>query len=278
MSNDNKTLADVKPGGRVRLGDAPWPEIDAILADAYSAGAEGLPFEGIARRAAVRKAVAALSAQPSPPTCKEGLQVHPSPGGQGNAQVTDEMVDAACRAYFDTAEDAVAVDHTCMETALRAALAARQPDTAHAAYHTGKAIGRREAELEAAARQPVRSSTVSDDMMDVVDRLGSEHDEADPRAWDHMLIYAPTEKLAARLAARQPVGEAVELARAKVKISALELQLATYEAPAQAVDLEQFRDAITREYANSRALCDMPRILECERLLALIDSHGARNG
>lgn len=66
MSTDNKTLADVKPGGRVRLGDAPWPEIDAILADAYSAGAEGLPFEGIARRAAVRAAVAALSAQPSP--------------------------------------------------------------------------------------------------------------------------------------------------------------------------------------------------------------------
>nr|WP_312660864.1 hypothetical protein [Stenotrophomonas geniculata] len=60
------TLADAQPGGRVRLGDAPWPEIDAILADAYSAGAEGLPFEGIARRAAVRKAVAALSAQPSP--------------------------------------------------------------------------------------------------------------------------------------------------------------------------------------------------------------------
>lgn len=65
MSTD-KTLADVKPGGMVRLGDGPWPEIDAILADAYSAGAEGLPFEGIARRAAVRKAVAALSAQPSP--------------------------------------------------------------------------------------------------------------------------------------------------------------------------------------------------------------------
>nr|MBN5162416.1 hypothetical protein [Stenotrophomonas maltophilia] len=65
MTTD-KTLADVQPGGRVRLGDAPWPEIDVILADAYSAGAEGLPFEGIARRAAVRNAIAALSAQPSP--------------------------------------------------------------------------------------------------------------------------------------------------------------------------------------------------------------------
>nr|WP_312250423.1 hypothetical protein [Stenotrophomonas geniculata] len=117
MSNDNKTLADVQPGGRVRLGDSrstraatflrqyltylrssprqglrprwcdvyealeiaiealsaqpspggqgngPWPEIDMILADAYSAGAEGLQFEGIARRAAVRAAVAANTAR-----------------------------------------------------------------------------------------------------------------------------------------------------------------------------------------------------------------------
>lgn len=66
MKTNNKTLADAQPGGRVRLGDQPWPEIDAILADAYSAGATGLPFEGIARRHAVRAAVAALAAQPSP--------------------------------------------------------------------------------------------------------------------------------------------------------------------------------------------------------------------
>lgn len=52
------------------------------------------------------------------------------PGGRvrlGDVLVTSEMVDAACRAYFDTAEDSVAVDHTCMEAALKAALAARQP-------------------------------------------------------------------------------------------------------------------------------------------------------
>ncbi len=44
-------------------GNGPWPEIDMILADAYSAGAEGLQFEGIARRAAVRAAVAANTAR-----------------------------------------------------------------------------------------------------------------------------------------------------------------------------------------------------------------------
>ncbi|GEM_PF-2551218 len=42
--------------------DAPWPEIDMILADAYSAGAAGLQFEGIARRAALRAALAASTA------------------------------------------------------------------------------------------------------------------------------------------------------------------------------------------------------------------------
>lgn len=33
--------------------------------------------------------------------------------------------------------------------------------------------------------------TISQAMMDVVDRLGAEYDQVDPRCWDHMLIYAP---------------------------------------------------------------------------------------
>ncbi|MBA0223233.1 hypothetical protein D7U74_16935 [Stenotrophomonas maltophilia] len=49
-------------GSEVQVADGPWPEIDAILADAYSAGAVGLPFGGIARRAAVRAALAAKAA------------------------------------------------------------------------------------------------------------------------------------------------------------------------------------------------------------------------
>lgn len=128
-----KTLADVQPGGRVRLWDAPWPEIDAILADAYSAGATGLPFEGIARRHAVRAAVAALSAQPSPDrsfdleamlaVCVPGGDIadpqviadnirhwfaaQPSPGGQGDDSPMAKMAAAlrgkaeAERAAFD---------------------------------------------------------------------------------------------------------------------------------------------------------------------------------
>ncbi|MBH1609947.1 hypothetical protein I5U05_015795 [Stenotrophomonas maltophilia] len=157
MSNDKTTLADVQPGGRVRLGDAPWPEIDAILADAYSAGAEGLPFEGIARRAAVRAAVAALSAQPSPggrrfhhvsevakhfgmavtpeemgeaiasaPSSRFSVEaaaaafskVKPSPGGQGDALVQEALE------YFERAGDAGDRKYVA---AIRAELAARQP-------------------------------------------------------------------------------------------------------------------------------------------------------
>lgn len=103
--NTKKTLADVKHGGCVQLGDGPWPEIDAILADAFSAGAEGLQFGGIARRAAVRAAVAALSAQPSP-------------GGQDALKALDDLA-AFCSDDTATVDRHVAV--------IRAALAARQP-------------------------------------------------------------------------------------------------------------------------------------------------------
>lgn len=103
------TLATVKHGGCVQLGDWPWPEIDAILADAYSAGAEGLPFGGIARRAAVR---AALAAQPSP-------------GGQGDAllrEVSAQLESLDCGACIGS--DAPMED---LHGRIAAHLAARQP-------------------------------------------------------------------------------------------------------------------------------------------------------
>lgn len=37
--------------------------------------------------------------------------------------------------------------------------------------------------------------TISQAMMDVVDRLGSEYDQVDPRCWDHMLVYAPKDTI-----------------------------------------------------------------------------------
>jgi hypothetical protein len=36
-----------------------------------------------------------------------------------------------------------------------------------------------------------KEKPISDAMMDLVDRLGSEASEVDPRAWKHLLVYAP---------------------------------------------------------------------------------------
>jgi hypothetical protein len=45
--------------------------------------------------------------------------------------------------------------------------------------------------LRRAAPTPERAQPISDAMMDLVDRLGSEASEVDPRAWKHLLVYAP---------------------------------------------------------------------------------------
>ncbi|WP_439426733.1 hypothetical protein [Stenotrophomonas sp. T8] len=65
MSNDNKTLADVQPGGRVRLGQAGQFDSELLwwLMDAASTLSEG-GNESHAER--LRSLHAALSAQPSP--------------------------------------------------------------------------------------------------------------------------------------------------------------------------------------------------------------------
>lgn len=39
------------------------------------------------------------------------------------------------------------------------------------------------------------SKSLTDELMDCVDRLGSESDDVDPRVWDHLLVYVPTDKL-----------------------------------------------------------------------------------
>ncbi|HHA2383365.1 TPA: hypothetical protein ACOD9T_000682 [Stenotrophomonas maltophilia] len=118
MSKEKTTLADVQPGGRVRLGDQAERERFEAWAGKFWSLEKGwwvgqMRYHSDYAQRTWEAWQAALSAQPSP-------------GGQGES-VSDEMVDAACRAYYDTAEDAVDVDHTCIEAALKAALAARQP-------------------------------------------------------------------------------------------------------------------------------------------------------
>lgn len=50
------------------------------------------------------------------------------------------------------------------------------------------------------------AQSVSDDMMNLADRLGSEYDDVDPRAWKHLLVYAPKASPAAT-AATVPLSE-----------------------------------------------------------------------
>lgn len=200
MSTD-KTLAEVQPGGRVRLGDQAERARFEAWAEERELGTAKCSADGM------KGDYADLNTDWCWAAWRAALSARPSPGGQ------DALVREALD-YFERAGDAGDRKYVA---AIRAALAARQPVTMDDALAAGDgtlhgAIDHWQeralrAEAELAARQPVRSSTVSDDMMDVVDRLGSEHDEVDPRAWDHMLIYAPTEKLAARLTARQPVDE-----------------------------------------------------------------------
>ncbi|PZT05483.1 hypothetical protein [Stenotrophomonas maltophilia] len=107
MSNDNKTLADVQPGGRVSLGDQP-PALPRTHYNACGDGSEPL-YTGEQMR---EYALAALSAKPSP-------------GGQGVLETVEELAELnrACAAldpdYKGPTDAAV--------QAVIAALAARQP-------------------------------------------------------------------------------------------------------------------------------------------------------
>ncbi|WP_286068846.1 hypothetical protein [Stenotrophomonas sp. 57] len=141
MSNDNKTLADVQPGGRVRLGDGLLQKAYDDLRYYVEASPCELAQRGISREDALdiaRESEAALSAQTStgetlPPEMRFGspdyldyLDTEPSPGGQGEAlpplppkDVVDTHLPTGVRIYGYTAEQ--------MQGYARAALAARQP-------------------------------------------------------------------------------------------------------------------------------------------------------
>lgn len=47
------------------------------------------------------------------------------------------------------------------------------------------------AEVNARSAPKTNPPSISDEMMDLADRLGSEWDRVDPRAWAHLMVYAP---------------------------------------------------------------------------------------
>lgn len=140
------TLATVKPGGCVQLPTSERERFEAWAGDCGYPIRRGFgrqdDYEFMETRRMWESWQAALAAQPSP-------------GRQGDASHLSVYADSYRRmakmgdgrvSCIDVAFD---IEHN-----MSRALAARQPETAHAAYHTGKAIGRREAELEAS--EPVR--------------------------------------------------------------------------------------------------------------------------
>ncbi|MBN5158805.1 MULTISPECIES: hypothetical protein [unclassified Stenotrophomonas] len=294
MTTHNKTLADVRPGGRVRLGDAPWPEIDAILADAYSAGATGLPFEGIARRHAVRAAIAALSSQPSP-------------GGQGDAlRVIAERLRGAGASLpappiTGTIEGSMVTGLSIALALVEEALAARQPSKQPDSVALGEAT---EFCIEKGGRQSVGEpiAFVSSDML--VSLLKVRSHNWMPEVWalpngtDSVPLYAvlPAQQLAQVYldGLDRALGEAIDqrdryhevaddLAGHIAAITGVDIgehssancpwqnaiEAAEEYKPAQAVDLDAIRDAVC-----GIALVfdgDLPFIKGIAEALALID-------
>ena len=51
--------------------------------------------------------------------------------------------------------------------------------------------------------EPVAAESITDAMMNLVDRLGSEWKQVDLRAWQHLLVYAPQQQA-------EPVGEVID--------------------------------------------------------------------
>lgn len=127
MTTDNKPLADVQPGGRVRLGDQ----------------AERARFEAWAREDPRYFNIARSGADYYYPTVQDAwiawqaaLSAQPSPGGQGDKRainkiarglLADQMVGHAKHVFTVVGDDEIGV--TCGEAvrAIETALAARQP-------------------------------------------------------------------------------------------------------------------------------------------------------
>jgi hypothetical protein len=107
--------------------------------------------------------------------------------------------------------------------------------------------------LKSAAPTPERAQTISDAMMDLVDRLGSEASEVDPRAWKSLLVYAPERADAGKDAALD-------------KLVAEQERLGLYDEPRALTD-EQIRriwliETGTTEQDSPLAILDFARAIE----------------
>ena len=112
MTTDKKTLADVQPGGRVRLTTVLYDRAHDLLGDAYNAGTHGIGYSQQAME--LHDAI---------------IPTQPSPAGQ------DALAEAARRVISDIdSGDFHGEISEATYAALEAALAARQPVGEPVAY------------------------------------------------------------------------------------------------------------------------------------------------
>jgi hypothetical protein len=190
MTTDNKTLADVRPGGRVRLGDQARVTIsDELLTRMAYAIPGAVESTDKAKAVAARVVEIYLSAQPSPDAqaahcpvkhcgmtyarvpadgrCHAcGATVQPSPGGQGNelTELTAKWRRESKERFGKNEFSVVAESLDVCAHELEAALAARQPVRIYGCcaqpegeLHTAECPNMR----HLAARQPVGQEPVA---------------------------------------------------------------------------------------------------------------------
>ncbi|TIK70876.1 hypothetical protein E4416_09005 [Stenotrophomonas maltophilia] len=135
MSNDNKTLADVQPGGRVRLGDPrrQWLEIrglasaivknlESFAASPHKAAWCGALDDSLTFADQIEKDAAAAY--------EAALSAHTSPGGQDLLVEAAEFARSVLAEIYATYQIKIgpfASQAQLANVKLRAALAARQP-------------------------------------------------------------------------------------------------------------------------------------------------------
>lgn len=281
MSND-KTLADVQPGGRVRLGDqadaASAHDLETIERVAMAMQASenkqsgwtwtdcsSIEVEGWMDLA--RAAVAALSAQPSP-------------GGQGDARLladVDERIETAKALGY---EDDIGVGIGLLQC-VRAALSARQPVGEPAAWITQDALEafakHRAGNADAATNSFAYAMTGNGFVPLYRYPPAQALDDRFPGGFADAIAYVnQIEELAEGLHTKVFGHESDGEAGATTVLQMVGYELA--EKPAQAVDLGKLHDLARSWIVEAGGTAADTKHACADELLALIDSQAVGNG
>lgn len=96
MSNDNKTLADVQPGGRVRLGDGREPMLESMWVEIRREGDRTFPRVMTKDQAEAFLRTCNVGPLPTTHPLYTALSAQPSPGGQGDSLCSELLARADC--------------------------------------------------------------------------------------------------------------------------------------------------------------------------------------